>query len=78
MSVMSAILNHATQNAVLSTPRCLLLQLDYLLIFAGTVCAAAAGVVMPLSAIVFGDVLDAFHQPNPGEQVRTEHKLTGE
>lgn len=44
-------------------------QLDWLLMLVGTVCAAGAGVVMPLFSIVFGDILDAFHGPDPTEQV---------
>ncbi|CAM9376907.1 unnamed protein product [Laminaria digitata] len=35
----------------------------------GTVCAAGAGVVMPLFSIIFGDILDAFHSPDPTDQV---------
>lgn len=46
-----------------------LLQLDYLLMFVGTLCAAGAGVVMPIFSIIFGDILDAFHSPNPTAEV---------
>lgn len=45
-------------------------QLDWLLMAVGTVCAAGAGVVMPLFSIIFGDILDAFHGPDPTDQVR--------
>ncbi|CAM9316144.1 unnamed protein product, partial [Ectocarpus sp. 13 AM-2016] len=44
-------------------------KLDYLLMFVGTLCAAGAGVVMPIFSIIFGDILDAFHSPNPTAEV---------
>lgn len=40
----------------------------------GGLCAAGAGVVMPLFSIVFGDILDAFHQPNPAKEVSARTK----
>ena len=40
-----------------------------MLMAVGTLCAAGAGVIMPLFSIVFGDILDAFHGPDPTKQV---------
>lgn len=36
----------------------------------GTACAIGAGIVMPAFSIIFGDIIDAFHGPDPVEQVR--------
>lgn len=36
----------------------------------GTLCAAGAGIVMPVFSIIFGDIIDAFHGPDPVEEVR--------
>lgn len=44
-------------------------KLDYLLMLVGTVCAAGAGIVMPVFSIIFGDIIDAFHGPDPVEEV---------
>lgn len=46
-----------------------MLQLDYLLMLVGALCAAGAGVIMPLFSIVFGDILDAFHGSDPTSEV---------
>ncbi|CAM9155268.1 unnamed protein product [Pylaiella littoralis] len=43
--------------------------LDYLLMLMGTACAIGAGIVMPAFSIIFGDIIDAFHGPDPVEQV---------
>lgn len=48
-----------------------MLQLDYLLMLVGALCAAGAGVIMPLFSIVFGDILDAFHGSDPTSEVCT-------
>lgn len=37
--------------------------------FVGACCAAAAGVVMPIFSIIFGDILDAFHGADPAKEV---------
>ncbi|CAN0230516.1 unnamed protein product [Ascophyllum nodosum] len=44
-------------------------KVDWMLMAVGTLCAAGAGVIMPLFSIVFGDILDAFHGPDPTKQV---------
>lgn len=43
----------------------LFLQLDYILMFVGSLCAVGAGIVMPVFSIIFGDIIDAFHGPRP-------------
>lgn len=46
-------------------------QVDYVMIFVGTICAAGAGAVMPTFSIIFGDILDAFHEDNASSKVRS-------
>ena len=45
-------------------------QWDIILMFLGSVCAVGAGIVMPVFSIIFGDIIDAFHGPQPFFEVR--------
>lgn len=54
----------------LMTPPPLPVQLDYVLMFLGSVCAVGAGIVMPVFSIIFGNIIDAFHGPFPFFEVR--------